>query len=103
VVRDGRLSVVGPTAGWFGALSRRRLWKASGLVQLRVDVHEGVIIIVPPDEKNCGNIMRRKGNYHSQRAFEVRNTDLREEIVTRKPIAKGCATLCTQGEEKVII
>jgi hypothetical protein len=55
------------------------------------------------DEKDGGNIVRRKCEHHPKRSGQMRYADLGQKIVTRQPVVKGCATACTQRREELVI
>lgn len=55
------------------------------------------------DQKDGRGIVRRKRGDHSERSGKVRYADLGEKIITRHPVVKGCATVCAQRLEELVI
>lgn len=60
-----------------------QLGKTSKLVELRVDVHERIAVIMRADEKDSGKAMRREIDYYPERSCKVCNTDLSEKIMAK--------------------
>jgi hypothetical protein len=50
-------------------------------VELTVDVHKGVTVVVRGDEKDVGNVIRREGDHHPERPGEVCDTNLGEQVI----------------------
>ena len=63
-------------------LRSRRLSQTRKFVELRVDIHEWISVIMWADQKDSGNIGFGKCNDHPERSGEMRYTDLGEKVVT---------------------
>jgi hypothetical protein len=59
---------VRPAAWRFCTLAGGRFGEVYEFVELRVDVHEWILIIVRGDQKNSGNVVRGKRNNYPERS-----------------------------------
>lgn len=55
------------------------------------------------DQKDRGNVVRGKCNHYPKGTGKMRDADLGQKIVARKPVVKRCATVCAQGEEELVV
>jgi len=83
-IRDRGLAILFPAARWLSPLGSRWLSQTRELVELRVDIHEWIFVIMRADQKDRGNVVRGKCNHYPKRPGKMRDADLRQKIVTLK-------------------
>ena len=77
--------------------------RPASCIELRVDIHERIFVIMRADQKDRGNVVRSKCDDCPERPGKMRDADLGQKIVARNPVVKRCATMCAQGEEELVI
>ena len=102
-VRNWGIAILHRTAWRLRPLGSWWTVQTSELIELRVDIHEWILVIMRGDEKNSGNVLRRECDHYPERSGEMGYTDLGEKVVPRQSVVKGCATLCSQCEDELVI
>jgi hypothetical protein len=62
-------------------LGGRRLSQTRKLVELGVDIHEWILVIMRADQKDRGNVVRGKCNHYPKKTGKMRDADLGQKII----------------------
>jgi len=80
-IRNRWLAILFPAARRLSPLASRRLSQTREPVELRVDIHEWILVIMRADQKDRGNVVRGKCNDYPKRPGKMRDADLGQKIV----------------------
>jgi hypothetical protein len=82
-IRDRGLAILCPAAWWLRPLRGRWLTQPCEFVQLRVDIHERILVIMRAHQEDSGGIVCGECNHYSKHSGEMRYADSGEKIVAR--------------------